>query len=395
MSSPAEALAELADRLSAGDAACDVAAAEHVSQLLPVARQAGLDCVALLASGGDAATRAVLRTGGAGAAVAALLEDDQLATPCLVLWYLTQDGGSAQLLSLPDLPAGLTRALIAACEGDDNLAVAAAGAAAHLVAAQPAMLAPCVPAAAHLLARRPSLLPVARYLGGFLGSAGPHSTAQPAALEALGAALQLWRQDAEQGPPAASLLGAIVACAAAETQARALAFSNQAEFGLAVSPSLIPGAGDGLFVASGSAPCGALLAIYPGEMHQPGKAALLAAAGAQYVAAVAGGGCVDGDDAAVSRVCSTPLPPRFQAQRANHPPSGVGPNALFVQLELPAEVMQALPVRTAGHGGVPGWALGLLAVERLRAGTEILVDYGLATGEAPSWYRAVKPRLAL
>lgn len=393
-----EALAELADRLSAGDAACDAAAAEHVCQLLPGARQAGLACAALLASGGDAATRAVLRLRAASAAVASLLEDPaaQLSTPCLVLWYLTQDGAAAQLLALPGVAAGLSRALLAACgDEEDELAAAAAGAAAHLVTAQPSALVPCVTAAAQLLACRPSSLPAARYLSGLLGSAGPLSDAQPAALKALGAALQLWRQEAEHAALAASLLGAIVACAAPETQAGALAAADSAAFGLAVSPSLIPGAGDGLFVVSGSAPCGALLAIYPGEMHPPGEAARLAAAGAQYVAAVAGGGCVDGDAAAVLRVCAVSLPPRLQAQRANHPPPGVGPNALFVQLELPAEVMQTLPVSCAGSGALPSWCLGLMAVECLGAGTEVLVDYGLAAGEAPAWYRSVKPRLTL
>jgi hypothetical protein len=259
---------------------------------------------ALLASAGSAAARAALRAGAAQHILAAALRCAPQPSVCLMLWYLTQDGGADALLALPGLGEALRLALSAA-EGDAALAQAAAGAFAHLSGGADAAerLQDAVLAASAALEAHADDAGVVRFLSGGLGklgSAGCAAARTRGVCAALGAALAVHRSNAALR---GGILGALVACADADAQARELLCAPEAAapFQLEVRPSRIAGAGSGLYVAAGAAVApGALLSIYPGEVWDaPPPPAV--ADGNEYLAATPRGGAADGSAAAVAR----------------------------------------------------------------------------------------------
>jgi hypothetical protein len=182
---------------------------------------------------------------------------------------------------------------------------------------------------------------------------------------------------------------------------------------LEVRPSRIEGAGAGLYVTSGAVLPGALLSFYPGEVwdappHAPPDVAARTE-GNTYLAASPRGGAADGSAEAVARATAScgsaavaALGARAAAQRANHPPAGTAPNAIFLELNLaalPRAARAALPVRLAGSTDVdaalPGWCVCLLAAEALAPDDEVFVDYHLSDADAPPWFVPVAPEHAL
>ena len=397
------------------------AAPDRNAQLLATARGVCVACrrggrsalretaaaVAQLASVGTADTRDVLRAEAAPHIVMSMLGGGLYTVACVALHYLTQDDAAATVAALPGVGAALAAALwMAAVNADRGEDVRAITAALVHVAADSecaAQLADAAGAAVVALETHAADAACVRLLAAAvakLADAGVADARSPAARAAAARALALHRGEPKLRTP---LLAALVAAAAAEVQAAALLDGRRAAleaFMLETRTSSIAGAGAGLFVASGEAPAGAVIALYPGEVWAEAPPASVAA-GNEYFAASPGGGFADGSAAAVARAAAAAsarealdLGARAAAHKANHPAAGAAPNCIFLELALPEAVLQCAPA-AAPDGGVPPWVLCLLSVEALPCGSEVTVDYHIDAASAPAWYTPVAKHLTL
>ena len=367
--------------------------------------------VAQLASAGTPETRDALRAEAAPHIVTAMLGGGLDTVACVALHYLTQDGAAATIAQLPGIGAALAAALFMAAvneeRGEDVVAITAALVHVAADSACAALLADAAAAVVAALQTHAANAACVRLLAAAvakLADAGVADARSPAARAAVARALALHRSEPKLRAP---LLAALVAAAAAEEQAAALLSVRRAApeaFALETRASGMEGAGAGLFVASGEAPAGALVALYPGEVHSPADDAPLpasVAAGNEYLAASPGGGFADGSAAAVARAAAAAaareapdLGARAAAHTANHPAAGSAPNCIFLELALPEAALLRAPA-AAPDGGAPPWVLCLLAVEPLGCGTEATVDYRIEAANAPAWYTPVAEHLAL
>ena len=364
--------------------------------------------VALLASVGTPATRDALRAEAAPHLVAAMLRGCLDSAACVALHYLTQDGAAPAIARLPDVDAALGAALAAAAEDEqgEESARAAAAALAHVAADAKcaALLAPAAAGAVAALEAHAADAACVRWLAAAvakLADAGAADARSPQARAAVAHALTLHRVV----PPLRTLLlAALVAAAAAEEQAVELLLCSGTEcsapFSLETRQSGIAGAGAGLFVASGTVPAGALVALYAGEVWAEAPPDSVAS-GNEYLAASPGGGFADGSPAALARAAEAAaargapdLGARAAAHMANHPAAGSAPNCFFLELALPPDALIHAPAASP-DGGAPPWTLCLLAAEALPCGAEVTVDYRIDADRAPPWFAPVAEHLAL
>ena len=402
------------------DAALE-AAPDRDAQLLATARGVCVACrrggrnalretaaaVAQLASVGTPDTRDVLRAEAAPHIVTSMLGGGLHTVACVALHYLTQDGAAAAVAALPGVGAALAAALwmaaVNAKRGEDVQAITAAlvhVAADSECAAQLADAAGAAVVALKTHAADPACVRLLAAAVAKLADAGVADARSPAARAAAARALALHRGEPKLRKP---LLAALVAAAAAEEQAASLLAGRRAAleaFTLETRASGIAGAGAGLFVASGEAPAGAVVALYPGEVWAEAPPASVVADN-EYLAALPGGGFADGSAAAVARAAAAAtareapdLGARAAAHMANHPSAGAAPNCIFVELALPDTALQHAPA-AAPDGGAPPWVLCLLSVEPLPCGSEVTVDYRIDGTNAPGWYASVAEHLAL
>jgi len=208
-------------------------------------------------------------------------------------------------------------------------------------------------------------------------------------------------------------------------------FAHRHGHALAVRPSSIPGAGDGVFAVRGI-PAGALAALYPGTAYSPlqvrampGYPRVDAASDylvARYDGVILDAGAWGRPGGARRRPRPAGAPPAAGAAAeaeadlqsldarhplalghvANHPPEGTPPNVALAAFDVPPSALGAdpglrpfipvLPVGGPGarapSAGVP--CLGLVALTAVADGGELLLNYRLSSRLArPGWYAPV------
>ena len=214
-------------------------------------------------------------------------------------------------------------------------------------------------------------------------------------------------------------------------------FATRHGFSLAVRPSSVPAAGDGVFVCAASTrsplPPGTLAALYPGTAYSPLQMRALAGyprvdAGSDYLAArydgvvldgvawgLAGGGAPrrprpdgaatpTGDAAAAEAALGTGVDSRHPlavGHLVNHPPPGAPPNVALAAVDVPLSALdgpsssllrRCIPVVPVGGPGArppdaPLPCLALVALTPLSPGDELFLNYRLSSRVArPGWY---------
>ena len=214
-------------------------------------------------------------------------------------------------------------------------------------------------------------------------------------------------------------------------------FAARHGFSLAVRPSSIPAAGDGVFVCADTTchplPPGTLAALYPGTAYSPLQMRALAGyprvdAGSDYLAArydglvldgvawgLSGGGAPRrprpagaatpiGDAAAAEAALGTDVDGRHPlavGHLANHPPAGAPPNVALAAVDVPLSALdgpsspllrRCIPVVPVGGPGArppdaPLPCLALVALTPLAPGDELFLNYRLSSRVArPAWY---------